>query len=234
MKRTVLSIISTVILLALLLAACQTAAPVERLSDPVEILKRSAEAAQNMKSAKMDFTIAISSGGMNISFKGEGVVKTPDQSYVKMNMMGQNYETLMINKDEMYVRLSSNDPWTKMDLSNAAQPGMNPDFFGQQEAMISLYQNPTLMGVETVEGEETYHITFTMDLQQVLNLTGAQSPETQEMTGTAKGEVWIGVADLLMRKSVITMDYLFKGVQAVMDMTMVMKDFNKPVDIPKP
>jgi hypothetical protein len=111
---------------------------------------------------------------------------------------------------------------------------MNPDFFGQQEAMLSLYQNPTLLGVETVDGVETYHIAFTMDLQQVLNLTGAQTPELQDMSGTARGEVWIGIEDLLTRKSVISMDYLFQGIQAVMDMTMLIKDINKPVDIPKP
>jgi len=234
MKRNLFALFSILVVLALALSACQPAAPIEKLSDPNEILKRSAEAAQEMKSAKMDFTIAITTGGMNLSFKGEGVVKMPDQSYVKMNMMGQNYETLMISKDEMYVRVSSDGPWTKMDISSAAQPGMNPDFFGQQEAMLSLYQNPTLLGVETVDGVEAYHIAFTMDLQQVLNVTAAQTPELQDMSGTARGEVWIGVADLLTRKSVISMDYLFQGIQAVMDMTMQIKDINKPVDIPKP
>jgi len=236
MKRKLTILLAVMMLLALLLSACQkTATAVPLMTDPNEILKKSFETTKTMKSAKVAIDISVSAQGLNMVFTGEGAVKMPDQSYMKMKVMGQEYEMLMLSKDEVYVRTAADKPFTKVDSSQMNQVGTNPDFLSQQVKMLELYENPKLIGVEKLDGVDTYHISFTMDLQKVMNMTGQQlPPEAKDMKGNAEAEAWITTADLYQVKSVIKMDYVFQSVAAKLEMTMTMKDINQPVDLPKP
>jgi outer membrane lipoprotein-sorting protein len=231
MKRTLSTLLMLIVIVGLLLSAC-TVAPEKELT-PQEIMTKAVEATKNLKSASMDYTINMVVVATTMKFTGTGVVKNPDQAYVKMSFGGQPFEMLMVAKNKLYVRTDPNGSWAPMKSSTTTQVGMNPNLFSQQLQLVAQFQDPNLVGSEKVNDVDCWHISYTMDLVKAMTVLAGSTMSTID-NGKANGDVWIGKRDFVVYKSELKTKYVFNKMASDLDLVMTMKDINKSVNIPTP
>lgn len=228
----ILSIILLASVLALTLGACNALKPMTAM----EVMQKSAENTNQVKSLKYQLTVGIDAAGQALEMKGDGVVQMPDQSYATMDVLGQTVETLQLGKDEIYVRTAGTEAWQPVTQDQLAQSGLNTDVLSQQNMYFEFYQDAQLGEEEQVNGVDCYHVTFNLDLTGLLDkMMQAEVRSMIDTTGgSASGESWVSKKDLLIQKVSITMNYVIQG-QAVKSTTLMeYSDFNEPVEIPTP
>jgi hypothetical protein len=203
---------------------------------PESLLAQSSLVMTQVKTFKFNMDVTSEVGGEDITIKAEGRSETPDKTYMKMELMGQEIEMLIISKTEAYMRTSDAKEWQAIpadQLKNSG--GANPDVLGQIK-IGDLVNDMTLDDTETINGEKCYRITYTMDMEKYFKKAAAGQP-TQGLdfeNSSAEGTIWIGVKDLRTYQYEMVMTMEVQGQEMTVITTIEFYDFNEPVEFPNP
>jgi hypothetical protein len=211
-----------------------------------EVMTEITNRAANLKSGEFKMVVDLKVQGMGISIDLDGKFKAPEEAYVKLNLMGQNVEFYMRDKQTAYTRQAPQTRWTKMDAAQLKQAGalgsLSSNPVDQQRDMMKYYEDLTLLAEEKQDGVDCYHLGFKVDLEKVLGqvldadmlktlLAGANGEI--KFTNKMNGELWVGKADFLPRRMGLTMEMEASGQKLSIKLGMDYTKLNQPVEMPQ-
>jgi hypothetical protein len=231
MNRKILSTASILVILMLLLIACQPLTP-------DQILSQSRLKMKDVKSMAIGMEVRLTSQGQNVMITGEGVARLPDQSYMKMSAEGQGIELIAQPQDKFFMKGDTTQgkwiPLTKQQVNEGT--GVSLNVLEVQTILAGLYTAPVLVNEEKINNADCYHLVFSINSQKYLEqlLPAAIPNGVDPKTTTVEGELWIGKEDLLMRKVRVDLVMQVKQQPAGTVTIFTNSKFNEAVEIPKP
>jgi outer membrane lipoprotein-sorting protein len=230
-KQRTVSQVLAVLLAILALAAC---APKELTAQ--EIVQKMADNSENLKTGHMDMTLNLSAAGQSISGNSLGVFENPDKSYMVMELLGAHVEVLTLSPTEIYTRTNTSDAWQSAPADATGQFGGVTDITRNPQKLLSLYQNLQLLGTETIDGTECYHLSFELDLLEVMEATGVnmESMQGASYKGLAQVESWVGTQDFFGRRVSQKFTLVAEGQEVDVESIVNVTQINQPVEIPTP
>jgi len=229
-QRTAGRIIA-ILLAMLIVVAC---APKELTAQ--EIVQKMADNSENMKTGHMDMTLNLSAAGQSISGTSSGVFENPDKSYMVMDLLGAHVEVLTLSPTEIYQRAASTDAWQRAPEDATGQFGGTTDISRNPGKLLSFYQNLKLLGTETIDGTECYHLGFELDLLEVMETMGVnmESMGGASYKELAQVESWVGTQDFFGRKVSQKFTLVAEGQEVDVESIINITQINQPVEIPTP
>ena len=230
-KAFLVTSIVLILVSALTLAAC---APKELTAD--EVVQKMADNSKKLKTGHTDMQMNINAAGQSITGSMQGVFENPDKSLISMDLLGTHVEVLSISPTEVYQRPSSDQAWQKVPQNTTSQFGNALDISKDPEKLLKYYQNLKLIGKETIDEVECYHLSFELDLLQVMTGLGVNTATLAgaSFKGPAVIESWVGSQDFFTRKMNEKFTMLSQGQEVVVDATVRLTELNQPVEIPTP
>ena len=209
--------------------ACQ----IRPVSD-IEIIARSRQNMAAIDSYHMGMDVSATTQGMTITIQTDGVVQMPDQSYMTMTMLGQQFELLVLGPAEMYMRQAGTSDWIPISPAAASQANVRPNAAGEL-ALLEFVTNLRREGNETIDGVECYHLVMDVDTQKAIALSSPEMAGQVEPGSTpATMQMWTGTRDFLIRKITLDMSLAMQGTEMSMGLTITFSNFDEPVEIPRP
>jgi hypothetical protein len=195
-----------------------TEAPVEVALSPDEILGRSVETMNGPTSAHIVFEQEVVG---SYTASGEGVLVLPDRAHFEKTSTydEEPVETIVIGATGYWVDESVSGGWNSGPIAPFAS---NP---ARWVELLRFYQNPTLLGRETVHGVDCYRLQFDVTFEP--GWMGLFS-------GEGTGEAWIAEGDFSLIKAVYAVEYEGARESDRMKLTFELSDFNAPVSIEAP
>lgn len=233
--------LAVVVLLAL--AACGSES-----ANAAEVVRAAPEKTAAAGSAKVAMRLDVSTGGLEGTLTGEGVVDlkngrgavTLDLGSLGGGLVSGTVETVL-DRDGIFVKLPArlapaSKPWIKLDLSTlATQAGVNLGSLGQLQSadpsqalqfLEGAVNDMKKVGSEKVRGADTTHYRGTLDLQKAAAGAPAVSSAVSALgSSTVPTDVWID-GEGRMRKMIVTVS----SGKAEFEMY----DFGAPVDVQQP
>lgn len=231
MNRKVLSTASILVILMLLLIACQPLTP-------DQILSQSRLKMKDVKSMALAMEVRLTSQNKKVTITGMGMAKLPDQSYMRMSAEGEEIELIAQPQDKFFMKGNTTQgkwaPLTKQQVNEGT--GVSLNVLEVQTLLAELYAAPVLVDEEKIDNVNCYHMVFSINSQKYLEqlMPSAISNGVDPKTTTVEGELWIGKDDLLMRKIRVDLVMQIKQQPAGSVTTFVNSKFNEAVEIPKP
>jgi hypothetical protein len=231
MNRKALSIASILVILTVLLSACQPLT-----AD--QIVSQSRLKMKDVKSMALAMEVSLTSQTQKVTVTGSGVAKLPDQSYMKMSAQGQDIELIAQPQDKFFMKGDTTQgkwiPLTKTQVNE--RTGVNLNVLEVQTLLAGLYAAPVLVNEEKIDNTDCYHLVFSINSQKYLEqlLPAAIPNGVDPKTTTVEGELWIGKDDLLMRKVRVDLTMQVKQQPASTVTILTNSKFNEAVEIPRP
>jgi hypothetical protein len=195
-----------------------TETPAEVALSPEEIVSRSVEKMNEVTSAHIVFEQeAVGS----YTASGEGVLALPDRAHLEKTSTydEEPVETIVIGATGYWADESISGGWTSGPIAPFAS---NP---ARWVELLGFYQNPTLIGHETVHGVDCYRLQFAVTFEPGwLGL----------FSGEGTGEAWIAESDFSLVKAVYAVEYEGARESDSMKLTFELSDFDAPVTIEAP
>lgn len=255
-----LAALLVLLLAALLLAAgCGGGGDDEDMTaglTPAELLTRSAEAASQLQSLRVEFeatgTIELSGeasqGGLlngPIDISGEGPVEIPDKASIdtRVRLAGL---PLQVNLTRVGEQLFLGALGQDIRLDVPPEQVALLDFGSLFPTLARWISDPQEAGREEVGGTETVKVTGQIDPQRALTdlapLLGSSAPSAADARAALRRgtiEAWIGTSDLRPRRIHLVLDAdgsrISPDVGAVsVDLTVDLSAFDEPVEIATP
>lgn len=226
-KRIAISMLLAVVLLT----SCQAPLTAQ------EILTNSSTAMTNVSSFSYTMYIMINSGETPTTISVNGVAEPPERTYMTLDVSEDTVEMVMLSTEEIYIRIANPEEpqeWTAVPPEQLGQLGFDLDSVLQTGNSMEYYIDPQLIGTETINDVECYHITYTIDTTEMMATLGEFYQAAEVTLDNATGEVWIGVNDSLIYKTQSTVAVTAMGVQTQEAVTINLSGFNEPVEIPDP
>ncbi len=195
-----------------------TARPPEVVLSPDEIMSRSAENMSGVTSAHIIFS---QEDVGNYTASGEGVVALPDRAHFdKVSSYDQApVETIVIGSTGYWVDESVSGGWNSGPIAPFAS---NP---ARWVELLRFYQDPVLVGEETVNGVHCYHLEFEVNLEPGwMGLFG----------GEGTGQAWVSATDFALVKAIYDVQYEGARESATMHLDLELSGLNEPADITAP
>jgi hypothetical protein len=214
-------------LLMLLLAACSTSTSdggatatntVAPSAQAREILAKAQ--AVKLKDATLKTHVTTKRGSQTVTLDGTART-TADPRRVEVAgtaSLGIPYHAIV---DGNVIYIQANDKWLKYTLGNA-NAEFNYDFI----ALITQLQNPGLVGTETVDGVQTYHLRGTVQ--------APVTPGANQSIETTTEDLWVRQSDYYPVKIVAHGSGSSKGTSITVDVTATFTAWNSGVTIAPP
>jgi hypothetical protein len=148
-------------------------------------------------------------------------VALPDRAHFdKISSYDQSpVETIVIGSTGYWVDESVSGGWNSGPIAPFAS---NP---ARWVGLLQFYQNPVLVGEETVNGVQCYHLEFEVSLEP--GWMGLFS-------GGGTGQAWVSAADFVLVRAVYDLQYEGSRESATMHLDLELSEVNEPVDIEAP
>lgn len=231
MKKNLLLLTTILLLSGVALAAC-TPTPLTA----EQVLQKLVDNAAKLKTGHTEMVMDMSAEGQTITMNAAGVFETPDKSYLTLTLLGQTMQMLVLSPTEIYQRATDADAWVLSETAGTEQVTNVYDFSKNPEFLLKHYSNAQLLAEEQVDGVDCYHLTFDLDVLEMLKESGIDQATLEGVTfpGPAKIEAWIGKADFFSRKVVEKFVMNSMGQEVTMDIVVTQTAINQPVEIPTP
>jgi hypothetical protein len=198
--------------------ASPTETPAEVALSAEEILGRSVDAIRGVTSAHIVFEQEVVG---SYTASGEGVLILPDRAHFEKTSTfdEEPVETIVIGATGYWADESISSGWNSGPIAPFAS---NP---ARWVELLRFYQDPTLVGHETVHGVDCYRLRFPVTFEPGwLGL----------FSGQGTGEAWIAESDFSLVKAVYTVEYEGARESDRMKLAFELSDFNAPVTIEPP
>ena len=222
MKRALAALVAIVFL-----AACGS--PLAKAETPQQALQAAATRSTQLKSAKFDFTGAVtvtlpaalaqafgqgsasSSGTMSVNLGGTGEAQFPDRYHanasVKMGGLSLATEAIVAN-GKAYVKNPMSGKWEASNQSQGLSQLGQPDPLSYEQLLKNVKSIKDL-GDTSLNGAAVHHYQLTPDKDKLLESMQSSSDKNAQAlaamkqvldSGTMTLEVWFGKDDHLVRK----------------------------------
>jgi len=219
------------------------------IEDPAALIRSAPDALEDAGSARMAMTMSMSGGGMSMDVGGEGLVDfVSGAATFEMSIMGQTMEmrtdgqTLWMKMPSIAMPEGATGSWVEVPV--AAMPGVPSTGFpgassdGYVEVLRGLSGDVEDLGTEEVDGVDTHHYRFDVDVEAALEQLPAD--ERAELEGsfdqlgttTFPIDLWI-TEDGLPIRQVMELD-LGALAGGTMTMQLDLSDFGVAVDVEPP
>jgi outer membrane lipoprotein-sorting protein len=197
-----------------------------------DILAQATAAMDQVETMQFTYSVKVDAAGQSVTTDGQGAFQKPDQMYMKLNVLGQNIELLMLGPDKLYLKMPGSDQFTLAPAELAALGGA-PDILGQLK--VGDFASTThFEGEETLDGVPTNVISFDMDVAKYLQTDPTNAAIFDPTKTTGKGKIWIGKEDGLIYKLALEMNMDVADNKVAMQTEMLFSNFNQAVDMPQP
>lgn len=215
---------------ALLLAACGANGGSATATKPLtaaEILQRSQNSA--LKDATFDATLGIASSGLTINFTGTGkLTKSPARSELVLHgtLLGVTETVDTITDGNTSYTLTTpgqTTKWVKTTGSGSALPGS-----GSSITNYGDLQNPTLIGTETLNGHQVYHLSG-----KLLDATPTAGSTTSATSATTE-ELWVRTDNFYPAKVAINGTTTSSGATSTVNVVLTFTSWDTGITIALP
>lgn len=200
-------------------------------------IEESAAAQKTLKSYKVAYDMTVTTGGSNQVIKGSGSVDQNDAANPKMEMVTevgpQKMKMVLVGKDA-YIQQAAGGKYTKMDLEQLAKAS-GQDLSKMTDPMASLRESEKLIKSIEFVGEEQVGSVKTRKYQAVMTMpdTGAAASVAPSGGMTLPTEIpyeyWLAEEGYPVK---FEFDLPMGTTRS--KTSMVMSDFNKPVNVTVP
>ena len=214
-------------LLMLLLAACSTSTS-DGSATSTDTVAPSAQAreilakaqAVKLKDATLKTLATTKRGNQTVTLDGTARTTADPRRVEVVGTASQvvPYHAIM-DGDSVYIKL--NEKWLKVSLGSA-NAEFNYDFI----ALITQLQNPGLVGTETINGAQTYHLRGTVQ--------APVTPGANQSIETTTEDLWVRQSDYYPVKIVAHGAGTSKGTSITVDVTATFTAWNSGVTITPP
>ncbi len=226
-------------ILALLLAAGMLAAfpgcsGGERGVD--EIWEKSQDAEENINSLHMEIAIYYE----NTKFGGGQIQTTSinvsgDNVQATSALFGQSFSELIVAGGKQYTKTMGSDEWTEQAATISRQTVTEQvEGFAELPGIASSSEN---LGVDNLNGKETWHLFFTLTPDEVKKLFKSVQPSQLAATSGGEVNVWVQKDtyyrvkyEALVRNASITEQIGYGDIRVVTTITSI----NEPIAISPP
>jgi LppX_LprAFG lipoprotein len=216
-------------LLMLLLAACSTstgtgagAATSTTTAAPSAQAREILASAQavKLKDATLKTQVTTKRGSQTVNLDGTArTTASPRRiEVVGAASLGVPYQAI-IDGNVIYIKLT--DKWLKAPLGNA-NAEFNYDFL----ALVEQLQNPSLVGTETINGAQTYHLRGTV--------ATPVTPGANQSIETTTEDLWVRQDNYYPMKIVAHGGGSSKGTSIIVDVTATFTAWNSGITITPP
>jgi hypothetical protein len=214
-------------------APTATPQPTPITQEVEDILSASAAAMQQVNSMQFTIETTVEAVGQSITSTGQGALQNPDNLYMKLDILGNTVEFLILGAEGSYIKLPGATEFTEMTQNDIATLGEPPDIKAQMD-MGKFASRSSLQGEETLNGIPTYVISFDLDMPRYL----ADNPDSSGMLDAANasgvGKMWIGKDDDLLYQMTMEIKSASETLPVGITNTFTFFGFNEPVEIPQP
>ena len=197
------------------------------------ILSASSAAMQQVNSMQFTFETTVEAVGQTITTTGEGAMQNPDTVYMKLDILGNTVEFLMLGDQGSYIKLPGATDFTQMTQDDVATLGEPPDIKAQMD-LSKFASQSSLQGEEDLNGVPTYVISFDLDMPRYLAGNPDSSGFLDAANTTGQGKMWIGKEDNLLYQMTMEMQSASETLPVGITNTFTFFGFNEPVEIPQP
>jgi hypothetical protein len=214
-------------LLMFVLAACSTTAGTDATTSTATVAP-SAQAreilakaqAVKLKDATLKTQVTTKRGSQTVNLDGTART-TADPRRVEVvgsASLGVPYQAI-VDGNVIYIKLT--DKWLKVPLGNA-NAEFNYDFL----ALVEQLQNPGLVGTETINGVQTYHLRGTVETPV--------TPGANQSIETTTEDLWVRQDNYYPMKIVAHGGGSSKGTSVTVDVTATFTAWNSGITITPP
>lgn len=231
-KKTLFVFVLIASLFVLALTACS--------SKPLtaeEVLKQSGEKMAEVNSMQISAEIGLNSQGMTIAIPMEIAMEKPEKAYIKLSVMGQEMEVVVLSKDEVYIKTPPATIYEQVPADQLGTAGgIDPSMAAGLADVTDIATNLVKEKDEKLDNVDCYVVSFEVSLSDLLAKIG---PEVQDaLTGMElqplKGMMWVGKKDLLIRKIDMSTSLTSELLSGDLTITLNFEKFNETVEIPNP
>ncbi len=230
--RPWLALVVCLIVAALVMAGCGQSNPSEKQLTAAEIVQRSAD--EMAKLTAFHFKLTVDNGVMPLvpgmsATSIEGDAAAPDRlQLVAKARFGNTPVELQLRTigPKQYLTSPLTRQWQDVSGSLVTPVLLAPD--RGVGATIRKIERPELIGKETLDGVESYHLKGAVPAAALADLIGG-NPGVNPVAV----ELWIGTGDFLLRKVKMT-GAITSDEAAQLERTLAVSDFNKSVVIEPP
>lgn len=199
-------------------------------ADMAALLKSSS---QSFSTAHAQMTMNMSAAGQNQQMEADADISmNPLAESMTMTVSGQQMQALLVD-GSMYIKSAAmgSDKWIKIDLSalssmmgGSGMTDMLSNPVSMIEQMSTYITKATYVGDESLNGATAKHYTMSVDLKAMMKKLAPSAP-TSQLPAAGKEEIWIDDQGHLVKT---VADF------GTSDMTMLMSDFGKSVNVQAP
>ena len=201
-----------------------------------ELWEKSQEAEEDINSLHMEIAIYYE----NTKFGGGQIQTTSinvsgDNVQASSSLFGQSFSELIVVGGKQYTRVMGSEQWTEEAASvNRKTVTQQVEGFVNLPATASSSEN---LGVESLDGQEVYHLTFTLTPDEVKSLF--KNVEASQLAANAGGQVDVWVQketnyrvkyESLVKNASITEQIGYGDIRIVTTITSI----NEPISIAPP
>ena len=212
----------------------RSATPTQTLSPGEALLLQAEFTMQSVNTLSMKISLNTQSGVLPITLKGDGVAERPDKTYIKLTLLFQNFEILSLSNDEVFIKYLGSDTWERTSAEQMDLPtSLLSNAFGLLE-ISDFAIDPTLAGIENVNGIPCQQVTTGIDLPMYLARNAPEASSQIDLVASrARGILWIGTDDIRIHKLFLEMEIVNNGETLPVNAMIEFIRFNEPVVFPE-
>ena len=209
-----------------------------------DILRRSAETSQELRTAHIAFLVDTDLGGFSFRYQGEGDVELPDKVHVIFDFGGRSLETLIL-VDRLFIKTPFDRDWLPVSYQDLDfDPTLLWDILliSQDTEVSRVAENLTRRDT-LLNGQPVHHFTYTLapaNFVQLLQRLGVPAEAAADLQGDATINLWVDRKLLYPRKLRMEIPLDISETTAGPDLEAQLtiegeiSRFNEPVAFPRP
>ncbi len=208
-----------------------------------KILRESAENVAELESFHLALDVSIDLSGFGSETKLEGDFEPPDKSYFAIQIGSETTETLVLDSD-VWERGSPGGQWQQITTEAAT---VSPEDYlevaqGLGSGKLSEAAGDiTLLADDTIDGEDAYHLSGTLDVAGALSLfqglglfPAGDIIDPSMIEGELTVDSWVSKEELLPLRLRVAGDLSVAGADITVTANIVLSNVNEPITFPSP
>ena len=234
MKKKLYVLTAALLLVSVIISACGSTPLTPLTAD--QVIQKMADSSKKLKTGQTTMDMVMSADGESLTMTSSGVFENPEKSYMTVSMLGITQQILVLSLTDMYSRNNDTEAWVKMDTAAGESSTDLFNFTKNPDQLLKFYKNATLLAEETVNGVGCYHVSFELDVTEMLKAAGISEEILGGVTfaGPAQVETWISKADFFTHKMIEKFTMTSAGQEISSEVTLTVSGHNQPVEIPTP
>lgn len=222
--------------------ATEEAEPADR-DEIISLLEQAFRAHRGVETVRARMDMEMKAAGEPMSMRAEYAFRLPGDLYGKMEIESMSFEMVM-TEGRLFMKFAGSQ-WVEIAFGSVLPFDIESmmSMAATAETDWDLYENLQMHEGEVIDGVETVHVSYEMDMEkgiaQASDILGedfseliAQAGGSADVSGRMRMDVWLDEDDKLPRRMESHMDGSLADDDSGMTMTIHYFGHGEPVDIP--